>query len=109
MSVDHSGRFALNLTVDRNGVVTGTGYEPFTESVRRTFTLRDGRVQGALLTATKVYAGGESERLEGAFMNRTSFDGPTATGVTVFGFGTVGHAIEVSGMTINKFFYDKTR
>ena len=52
--------FALNLTVDRNGVVTGTGYEPLTESVRRTFTLRNGRIQGALLAATKVYAGGES-------------------------------------------------
>jgi hypothetical protein len=101
--------FALNLTVDRNGVVTGTGYEPLAESVRRTFTLRGGRVQGALLTATKVYAGGESERLEGAFMNRTSFDSPTATGVTVFGFGTLGPQIEVSGMTINRFFYARIR
>jgi len=101
--------FALSLTVAPNGVVTGTGYEPLTESVRRTFTLRDGRIQGALLTATKVYAGGESEKLEGAFMNRTSFDSPTATGVTVFGFGTLGPQIQVSGVTINRFFYDKTR
>jgi len=101
--------FALNLAVDRNGVVTGTGYEPLTESVRRTFTLRDGRIQGALLTATKVYAGGESGRLEGAFMNRTSFESPTDPGVTVFGFGTLGKQIEVSGVAINRFFYDKTR
>lgn len=114
--VDYSGlyevpgiAFALNLSVDRSGVVTGTGYEPLTESVRRTFTLRDGRIQGALLTATKAYAGGESETLEGAFMNRTSFNSPTATGVAVFGFGTVGHAIKVSGVTINRLFYDKTR
>src|SRR5215208_5773343 len=101
--------FALKLSVDRNGVVTGTGYEPLTESVNRTFTLRNARIQGALLTATKVYAGGETERLEGAFMNRTSFDSPTATGATVFGLGTLGKPIEVSGMAINKFFYDKSR
>ena len=101
--------FALNLNVDRNGVVTGTGYEPLSESVRRTFSLRDGRIQGALLIATKVYAGGGSEKLEGAFMNRTSFDSPTATGVTVFGFGTLGDPVQVSGMTINKFFYEKSR
>ncbi len=99
----------LNLTVDRNGVVTGTGYEPLSESVRRTFTLRDGRMQGALLTATKVYAGGGTERLEGAFMNRTSFDSPTAPGVTVFGFGTIGKYIEGPGYTTNRFFYQKSR
>lgn len=101
--------FALNLTVDANGVVTGTGYEPLTEAVRRTFTLRNGRIQGALLTATKVYSGGGSEKLEGAFMNRTSFDSPTAAGVTVFGLGTLGRQIEVSGMTTNRFFYERSR
>jgi hypothetical protein len=100
--------FALNLSVDRNGVVTGTGYEPLAESVRRRFTLQ-GRIQGALLTATKVYAGGESERLEGAFLNRTSFDSPTATGVTVFGLGTIGKTVVVSGLTLDKLFYDKSR
>jgi hypothetical protein len=101
--------FGLNLSVDRNGLVTGSGYEPLTQSVRRSFTLRNGRIQGALLTATKVYAGGESERLEGAFMNRTSFESPTDTGATVFGFGTVGEPVDVSGLTINKFFYEKSR
>ena len=101
--------FGLNLSVDRNGVVTGSGYEPLNENVRRSFTLRNGRIQGALLTATKVYAGGESERLEGAFMNRTSFDSPTARGVTVFGLGTVGKIIVISGNTFDKLFYDRSR
>jgi len=100
--------FALNLSVDRNGAVTGTGYEPLTESVRRTFTLRNGRIQGALLTATKVYADGKSEKLEGAFMNRVSSDSPNDTGVSVFGFGTIGKPVEISGLTINKFFYEKS-
>jgi hypothetical protein len=101
--------FTLQLRVDSRGVVGGSGYEPLTESVRRTFTLRDGKVQGALLTATKVYANGETERLEGAFMNRTSFESPTDNGTTVFGFGTLGKPVEVSGMTIDKFFYERSR
>jgi hypothetical protein len=101
--------FALNLNVDRDGAVTGTGYEPLSESVRRTFTIREGRIQGALLTATKVYASGGSEKLEGVFMTRTSFDSPTATGVRVFGFGTLGDPVQVSGVTVNRFFYEKSR
>ncbi len=101
--------FGLNLSVDRSGVVTGTGYEPLAGSLRRAFTLRDGRMDGALLTATKVYADGGSEKLEGVFMNRTSFESPTATGVTAFGFGTLSHTIQMAGVTIDKFFYDKAR
>ena len=101
--------FGLTLSVDRNGVVTGSGYEPLNENVRRSFTLRNGRIQGALITATKVYAGDESERLEGAFLNRTSFDSPTATGVTVFGLGTVGKPIQLYGVTLDKLFYERLR
>src|SRR5215212_3584505 len=48
--------FALNLSADNKGVVTGSGYEPLAESVKRAFTLRNGKMDGALLTATKVYA-----------------------------------------------------
>ena len=101
--------FALQLRVDSRGVVTGTGYEPVTEGVRRSFTLTNGRIDRALLTATKVYANGGTERLEGAFMNRTSFDSPTDKGTTVFGLGTLGRSFELAGMTIDKFFYEKTR
>jgi hypothetical protein len=101
--------FALELRVDSRGVVAGSGYDPLSGSVRRTFTLRDGRLQGALLTATKVYANGETDRLEGAFMNRTSFESPTDKGTTVFGLGTLGRPVELSGMTINKFFYERSR
>jgi hypothetical protein len=101
--------FALQLKVDSRGVVTGTGYEPLTEGVRRSFTLTNGKIDGALLTATRVYANGGTERLEGAFMNRTSFDSPTDKGTRVFGLGTLGRSFELAGMTIDKFFYEKTR
>src|SRR4051812_3317156 len=100
--------FALNLVVDSKGAVSGTGNEAVTESVRRSFTIRDGTVRGALLTATKVYADGGTERLEGAFMNRVSWDSPTDRGVSVFGFGTLGKSIEISGQTIDKFFYERS-
>ncbi|MFL5489531.1 MAG: hypothetical protein ACJ8AJ_13715 [Gemmatimonadaceae bacterium] len=101
--------FVLDLSVDRNGVVTGSGYEPLAGSVKRTFSLRGGRMDGALLRATKVYAAGETEKIEGAFMNRTSFNSPNDKGDTVFGLGTLVKPVEVSGNTFDRLFYDKVR
>jgi len=112
---DYSGTYeapdmglGLQLRVDRNGGVEGTGYEPTGPdlSVRRSFTLRNGKIDGALLTATQVFANGSQDRFEGVFMNRTSFDSPTDKGVTVFGLGVVGRMITVAGNTNNRFFYE---
>jgi hypothetical protein len=99
--------FAMHLRVDHNGKVEGDGYEPLTQdpAVRRAFTL-SGKIDGALLTATKVYAAGHTEKLEGVFMNRTSFESPTDKGFTRFGLGALGRPIEVSGLTLDKFFYE---
>ena len=103
--------FAMQLRVDRNGNVEGTGYEAVGQnlSVRRSFTLRNGKIDGALLTATQVYANGTENRFEGAFMNRTAFESPTDKGVTVFGLGVVGKYVEVAGYTTNRFFYELKR
>lgn len=99
--------FALRLRVDHSGKVEGTGYEPIVDpAVRRMFTLRDGKIEGALITATKVYANGTSERLEGVFIDRTTFESPTDKGVTRFGLGVVGKPIEVSGQTLDKIFFE---
>ena len=100
--------FAVNLRVDHSGRVEGDGYEPLTQdpAVRRTFTLKNGKIEGALLTATKVYAAGHTEKLEGVFINRTSFESPTDKGFTTFGLGTVGRPIEVSGLTLDRLFYE---
>ena len=113
---EYSGRyevegldFGLDLRVNRDGSLEGTGFEPLSDNVRRTFTLRNGRIQGALLTATKVYAGGSTERLEGAFMNRSRFESPTDTGTTVFGLGTLGKQVTVGGNTFDRFFFEKAR
>jgi hypothetical protein len=101
--------FGLQLRVDGKGNVQGTGYEPAGPdlSVRRTFTLRNARIEGALLTATQVFANGTQDRFEGVFMNRTAFDSPTDKGTTVFGLGVVGKEIGIAGVTINKFFYER--
>lgn len=99
--------FAIRLRVDRSGKVEGTGYEPIVDpAVRRMFTLRDGRIEGALMTATKVYANGKSERLEGVFIDRTTFESPADKGVTRFGLGVIGKPVEVSGLTLDKLFFD---
>jgi hypothetical protein len=100
--------FALHLRVDHSGKVEGDGYEPLTPdpAVRRAFTLRNGKIEGALLTGTKLYAGGHTEKLEGVFINRTSFESPTDKGFTTFGLGTVGRPIEVSDLTLDKLFYE---
>jgi len=64
---------------------------------------------GALLTATQVYANGTQNRFEGAFMNRTSFDSPADKGFTTFGLGVIGKEIVLGGNTINRFFYESNK
>jgi len=112
---DYSGRYevpdmglAVQLRVDRNGDVEGAGYEPTGPdlSVRRSFTLKNGKIDGALLTATQVFANGTQDRFEGVFMNRTSFESPADKGVTKFGLGVIGKEITVAGNTNNRFFYE---
>ena len=100
--------FALQLQVDKSGNVTGTGYEPAGPdlSVRRRFTLTNGKIEGALLTATEVYADGSRDRLEGVFMNRTAFDSPNDRGVTALGLGVIGKHVAVRGLTFDKLFYE---
>src|ERR1041385_8433110 len=100
---EYSGRyqnadfvFAPPLRVNADGTFTGDGHEPLDDNVNRVFTLTNGRIQGALLTARKVYTNGATERFEGAFMNRTIKESATDPGVRVFGFGTMGKSITMN-------------
>ena len=108
--VDGMG-FSLDLRVAPDGTVQGTGYDPveFESNVRRQYTLTDARVQGALLSATKTYANGTTQRVEGVFMNRTTKNSPTDPGSTVFGLGISGNFGYVSGTTLTKLFYQLAR
>lgn len=75
-----------------------------------TFTLRDVRRNGALLTATKVYAHGRTGKLEGVFMDLVTRAGKTpedATTTRMRGFGAVldePYAAD-GGVHLDKVFY----
>ena len=110
---DYSGTYEaseglrLQLRVDANGHVEGTGSEPLDDNgtVQRTYSLRNGVIKGALFRATKVYANGTSEPLEGVFINKTVFESPTDKGETAFGLGVVGH-FRIGDLDLDRIFYE---
>lgn len=75
--------YRLDLRVSA-GTVTGSGYDTanFDSAQKVSFTLRDARIDGALLTATKVYENGETRRFEAAFVNRTVTTGKNPNEIT---------------------------
>lgn len=97
----------LSLRVYADGHVEATGTEPDSDFTRaRKFTLRNARVEGALLTATKLYEDGSSEPFEAVFVNRTDRNSPTDPGTTAFGLGALFHTPKtVDGLTLDKIFY----
>lgn len=99
--------FSVRLNVDPSGKVEGSGYDPLNHepAVSRSFTLKNGRINRALITATKVYDNGSSEPFEGVFINKTVFESPTDPGVTAFGLGVVGKQFQLDGLTVDRVFY----
>lgn len=64
--------YRIELRVAADGTVEGSGYDAaFDNSQKRNFTLQNARIEGALLTAVKVFADGETKKLEAVFNNRT--------------------------------------
>lgn len=103
---------SFDLRVDANGNVSANGYEraDMDAPVWRGFTLRNARIQGVLLTATKVYADGATEPFEGVFINSTSFESPTDRGVTKFGLGVIRSSRQVvNGVSIDRVFFERKR
>ena len=112
-AADYSGEYVatvgldytLSLKVSADGSVEASGYEP-TPGGARAFTLKGGRVSGALLTGTKVYADGSTEKFEGVFVNRTERDSPSDAGTTEFGLGVVFDPPKVAeGLHVERLFY----
>lgn len=101
---------SLKLQIDDDGNVTGTGTEPIGDdsSLLRKFTIR-AHLDGALLEGTKVYGNGSSSRLEGVFINRTSFDSPADKGTTTFGLGVLTSPLQWQGLTLDRLFYQRAR
>ena len=103
--------FRLSLRVGAGGRVEGSGADTSFAGGRRerAFTLRDARVEGALLTGTKVFDDGSTEKLEGVFINRTDRDRPDDPGTTAFGLGVVYESPRPreEGYSFNKLFYTR--
>ena len=93
--------YVIKVQVGSDGRVQATGNEN-----GRTFQLENARIEGALLTASKVYQDGTTEKFEGVFLNRTDRNSPTDPGVTIFGLGVVLNTpFETNGLTYEKLFY----
>ncbi len=100
--------FGRTLTIDvhAGGAVTGRGAEE-----GRAFELRDGRVDGSRLTATKSFADGTTEPLEGIFINLRRIEGKTPREITsdrtTFGLGVTSVNFTFGGQTFDRLFYER--
>jgi len=103
--------FRLQLDVSADGSATGSGYDSlnFSNGQKVNFTLRDAHVDGALLTATKVFDNGTSEKFEAIFANRTVSAGQNPNSIsthdTSYGLGF----IQANGAWTNRVFLDFMR
>jgi hypothetical protein len=102
--------FALHLTVKSDGSVAGSGEEPYGDDPRISlpFVIENGKIDGALLTGTMVYRDGSRARLEGVFMNRISRTSPNDPGTTTFGIGVLTRPKQVSGLYIERLFFERS-
>lgn len=99
--------FLIRIEVSNGGTILASGYD---RGGSRAFNLKDVKVEGALLTASKVYQDGTTEGFEAVFLNRTERNSPTATPVITFGLGVaLNTPVEVNGITYERMFYQLKR
>src|SRR5262245_31418456 len=100
--------YMLSVEVANDGTARAHGADGGEES--RPFQLENAKVEGAVLTGTKVYRDGTTERFEGAFLTRTDHDSPTDSGTVQYGLGVVlTTPVEFSGNTYDRLFYQLRR
>lgn len=103
--------YSLQLRVSPDGVASGSGYDTsnFDNGQKVNFTLKDARVEGAVLTATKVFENGTSEKFEAVFVNRTVHAGQNPNSIstqdTSYGLGFV----RTNGSWTNRVFLELMR
>ena len=97
----------IQLQIGSDGTIQAAGHD---SEPSRSFVLENARIEGAVLTATKVYSDGAAEPFEGVFMTRTERRSPTDPGKSSTGLGVVLHTPrEVAGNTYDKLFYQLQR
>ena len=98
----------IELRIGSDGRIQADGHD--SDQPSRTFVLENARISGAVLTATKVYRGGETEPFEGVFMTRTERNSPADSGITTFGLGVVlATPRQFAGNTYERLFYQLKR
>jgi len=98
----------IDLRIGRDGRIQADGHD--SDQPSRAFVLQSARIEGAVLTATKVYRDGSTEPFEGVFMTRTERNAPTDPGITTFGLGVVlATPREFEGNTFERLFYQLKR
>lgn len=114
-AVEYSGVYqsdmenSIELRAGADGRVEASGSEPSPTGTRR-FTLKDARIEGALLTGTKVYEDGATEKFEGVFLNRTVRTGRNDAGTNIFGLGVRFNppkTLSDDNFELNKLFYER--
>ena len=94
----------IDLRIGSDGTIQADGHD--SDPPCRAFVLQNGKIEGAVLTAIKVYRDGETEPFEGVFMTRTERDSPNDPGITTSGLGVVlATPREFAGNTYEKLFY----
>ena len=94
----------IELRIAHDGTIQATGHDSNQPS--RTFVLQDGKIEGAVLTATKVYRDGATAPFEGVFLTRTERNAPSDPGITTTGLGVVlATPRQFGGNTYDKLFY----
>jgi hypothetical protein len=88
--------YVLEIRVGPDGGIEATSYEG-----ERRATLREIRLSGANMTATKNYRDGAVAKFEGRFVNRV------LNGESVFGLLVEGLHLEISGATLDRVFYKR--
>lgn len=90
-SEDSMHQIKLNIA---NGKIEANGYDTnFESSKKEVFSLKNAKIEGALLTAIKLYEDGKAENFEAVFINRTIVEGANPNKVehrsTDFGLGFI--------------------
>ena len=106
-----AGDYRLDLRVASDGRAEGSGYGTgFMNEQKRNFTLRDAQIVGALLTATKIYADGRTEKLEAVFINRKTVEGKNPSEInsreTKYGLGFIDTFGLADGTLTNRVFLE---
>ena len=95
--------YVINIRVASDGNIQINGNDQ-----SRSFRIENARIEGALLTGSKIYQDGINDKFEGVFINRTSRNSVTDVGVTKFGLGVVlTTPVEVNGNSYDRMFFEK--